>query len=159
MNNCLECGKETNNPKFCSCHCSVIYWNKKQPKRKCTTNICPNCGNKKYPQSRLCQKCNIDSIWKNAMESKIKDYFRDDSPSRSKYNDIRKWARKLMEFSGKKKECEICGFDIHVEVCHKIPIYSFPEDSLMKEVNSLDNLVYLCPNHHIMFDKGLIGFE
>jgi len=43
-----------------------------------------------------------------------------------------------------------------VEVCHVREISSFPETALMGEVNSLDNLKYLCPNHHKLLDKKLI---
>ncbi len=64
-----------------------------------------------------------------------------------------------MERHGPKKECQICGFDVVVEVCHIKAIAGFPETALMGEVNSLDNLVYLCPNHHAMFDKQLIDID
>lgn len=61
-----------------------------------------------------------------------------------------------MERSGIAKECKICGFTPVVQVCHIRAIKDFSEDTSMGTVNSLDNMVYLCPNHHAMLDKGLL---
>lgn len=36
-------------------------------------------------------------------------------------------------------------------------ILEFDEDTLIKEINNENNLV--CPNHHIMLEKGLISLE
>lgn len=44
MNNCLECNKETKNPKFCSISCSVKTQRRNEP-RKNKTRICYLCGN------------------------------------------------------------------------------------------------------------------
>lgn len=41
MNKCLQCGEETNNPKFCSSSCAAKYNNKK---RKKPFTKCVNCG-------------------------------------------------------------------------------------------------------------------
>lgn len=79
--------------------------------------------------------------------------------TKAKYNNIRKWARKTMDRIGPAKECQICGFNVVVEVCHIKGIREFPETALMGEVNSLSNLVYLCPNHHAMFDRGLLEIQ
>ncbi len=56
-----------------------------------------------------------------------------------------------------KKKCKICGFDHYVEVCHIKPISKFSKEQMVSEVNNLNNLVYLCPNHHILLDKGLLS--
>jgi len=50
--------------------------------------------------------------------------------------------------------CEKCGWDKHVEVCHKKPISEFPKTALLSEINSEDNLLILCPNCHWMFDHS-----
>jgi len=76
--------------------------------------------------------------------------------AKAKHNDIRTWARRIMERSGQEKRCDICAFKVVVEVCHLKAIKEFPQTALMSEVNSLTNLVYLCPNHHAMLDKGLL---
>lgn len=45
-----------------------------------------------------------------------------------------------------------CTYDKHVQVCHKRAISDFPLDTPLSVVNSLDNLIVLCPNHHWEFD-------
>ena len=67
---------------------------------------------------------------------------------------LRAQARMLLQESGREPKCAICGFSEYVEACHIKAISSFPLDTKVREVNSLDNLVYLCPNHHILFDRG-----
>ena len=65
----------------------------------------------------------------------------------------------LLQESGREPKCAICGFSEYVEACHIKAISSFPLDTKVREVNSLDNLVYLCPNHHILFDRGKLNKE
>lgn len=51
-----------------------------------------------------------------------------------------------------------CGYDRHVDICHKRDIADFPDNTLLKTVNHIDNLVALCPTHHWEFDNGyLVG--
>jgi len=72
-----------------------------------------------------------------------------------KFVNIRMYARKELELSGRPKECEVCGFDIVVQACHIKGLAEFDASSLMGVVNSLSNLKWLCPNHHAMLDKGI----
>lgn len=65
----------------------------------------------------------------------------------------RKVARILPDF------CSICGYDLHVEVCHIKPIELFDDDSTVGEINKLENLVKLCRNHHWEFDNGHIELD
>jgi predicted restriction endonuclease len=74
-------------------------------------------------------------------------------------NSIRGHARKVLNKLKIPKKCEFCGFDQIVEVCHIIPISSFPKGVSLDLVNHPLNLVYLCPNHHAMLDKGIISLE
>lgn len=46
-------------------------------------------------------------------------------------------------------KCVVCGFDSVIEVCHIVSRYLGGSDAL-------DNLIILCPNHHAMFDRGLL---
>jgi predicted restriction endonuclease len=49
------------------------------------------------------------------------------------------------------KECVICGWsEASIDVCHIIPKNCGGTDTF-------DNVVVLCPNHHRMFDNGLIS--
>ena len=68
-------------------------------------------------------------------------------------------ARMLLQESGREPKCAICGFSEHVEACHIKPISSFPLDTKIREVNDLGNLIYLCPNHHILLDRGKLSKE
>ena len=63
----------------------------------------------------------------------------------------RSWNKHLTE-----KPCDVCGYDKHVELCHIIPVSSFPDDALLGEFNSDDNNRVLCRNHHWEFDNGLL---
>jgi len=73
-----------------------------------------------------------------------------------RYQPIRNDAIKLMKFANITKECKVCGYSNHVEVCHIKGISEFSKDSLLSEVNNLNNLIYLCPNHHWELDNGIL---
>ncbi|WP_394804943.1 HNH endonuclease [Hymenobacter monticola] len=51
----------------------------------------------------------------------------------------------------------MCGYDTHYEVCHIKPINEFMPTDFVADVNRLNNLVALCPNHHWEFDHGLLS--
>lgn len=76
---------------------------------------------------------------------------------------VRSHARTIMKRSGIARRCIVCGYLNHVEVCHLKAIASYPVDALVKDVNVLSNLVYLCPNHHWELDNNFLepedGFE
>jgi predicted restriction endonuclease len=68
-------------------------------------------------------------------------------------------ARKIMDRSKIEKKCRLCGYSETVQVAHlkKISIYS--EDTPIGVVNDLSNLIYLCPNEHILYDKGKLSIS
>jgi len=72
---------------------------------------------------------------------------------------IRKHAHYIFNKYNDDKKCKVCGYKPHVEVCHIKSVSSFSNDSLIDEINSIDNLVGLCPNHHWEFDNGIIGLS
>ena len=74
----------------------------------------------------------------------------------SKYALVRSKARSKMNFYKVEKKCTVCGYTTHVEIHHKKPLNTYPDDTPLSVVNDLENLVYLCPTHHWEFDKGLI---
>ncbi len=78
------------------------------------------------------------------------------STPRTRYVHVRKHARKIMDADPRKKQCEMCGFDAVIEVCHIKGIAEFTLDTTLGEINSPQNLMYLCPNHHAMMDKGIL---
>lgn len=69
---------------------------------------------------------------------------------------IRKDARNVFYESGNEYKCIICGYSNHVEISHIKPVSEFDDNDLILDINNIDNLVALCPNHHWEFDAGLI---
>lgn len=147
MKTCVKCGKQTTNPKFCSRSCSASYNNSVSPKRKAKQHGCKACG-KIIPGNRL--YC-LDHSPNN------RDYTKEEMRTRQKYqlnSGIRIRARSVTKRY--KQVCYICGYDKHVEVCHISPISSFPDSTLLSEINSPSNLVLLCPNCHWELDNNLL---
>lgn len=70
---------------------------------------------------------------------------------------IQKGARAVYKNSSKPKRCVICGYNKTYEVAHIKSVSDFSEDTLVSEINSVNNLIALCPNHHWEFDH--IGLD
>lgn len=69
---------------------------------------------------------------------------------------IQKEARKIYFEVNHSPKCAICGYDKHVEVAHIKAVSEFSDDVTIKEINSIDNLIGLCPNHHWEYDNGIL---
>lgn len=69
---------------------------------------------------------------------------------------IQKMAKKVYFSNHNNPKCHICGYDKHVEVAHLKSVSSFTDDIKIKEINSIDNLIGLCPNHHWEYDNGIL---
>ena len=72
---------------------------------------------------------------------------------------IVKNARFVFDSNGKERKCAICGYDKHIEIAHIKSVASFDEYATIGEINSADNLIALCPNHHWEYDNGLLSLE
>ena len=70
---------------------------------------------------------------------------------------IRRDAEKVFNNSDKAKKCAICGYDKHVEIAHIKAVSDFEDSAIIAEINSIDNLIALCPNHHWEYDNGIIN--
>lgn len=155
MNYCINCNKPTNNPKFCSKSCSATFNNKKTPKRKKTKKyFCKVCGVEIPYRRTTCDEHNKNIInWDDVTYKEIigKRIYQKNSR-------IRALARKKLQ-ENKAEKCIRCGYEKHVETCHIKPISSFSFDAKISEINSLDNLIALCPNCYWEFDNGLITIE
>lgn len=165
MKNCENCNKLTSNPKYCSRSCAAISSNKTYPKRK-TKKKCSTCGDlvKSYRHS-FCethQKEYLSNRFENLKELTLKDYWNKKSLKNlhksSKNAHIRAQARNHFK-NLTSKPCANCGYDKHVELCHIKPIRDFDENSKIKDVNSYENLIQLCPNCHWEFDNNLLSLE
>lgn len=68
-------------------------------------------------------------------------------------------ARAMFSTSKRPKQCYICDYPTHVEICHVKPVAGFSDTSFIWEINSIGNLVALCPNHHWEFDNDHLDLE
>lgn len=148
---------------FCSRSCSTSFTNKATPRRKQQPRECIKC-HKRFEhhgkRNTLCPECQAPSF--SAKESTIAEYtnlpaLRNRHPSwRFAYirNLNRTWNKNLLNQS-----CQKCGYSNHIELAHIKPIGEFPPDTKLGEVNSPNNILTLCPNHHWEFDNGLLKLE
>jgi len=140
---------------FCSRSCAATFNNKKHPKRH-LTKTCNMCKKLIRSDLKYCGECYRKKhfISHKTLEEAIKN--RKDN---NRYNQIRQISRKKYLESNRKKCCEVCGYDIHIEICHIKDISSFSKDSLISEINDLSNLIALCRNHHWELDNGHLKIE
>jgi hypothetical protein len=159
MINCVCCGELTKNPKFCSRTCSAKI-NNKIPKRKKSISHCCICGEvTNFYRRKYCNSCNpMNRDWNKITYGdaiKTRKY--------QKNSRVRNLSRKIYKLSNRPQCCTVCGYDTHFEVCHIKPISSFPKTTPVSEINHIDNLVALCPNHHWELDNAILilpsGFE
>ena len=156
MRQCLNCGKETKNPKFCSQSCAAIYNNTHRPKVK---RYCQRCGaligEGQFCQRKYCDNCSSIKVdWSVITLDEVQNKATYQVSSR-----IRELARQITNGLNRFKRCAVCGYTKHVEICHIKPIKDFSGDTPITEINNLSNLVGLCPNHHWEFDNHLLDFD
>lgn len=140
---------------FCNHSCSAKYNNagvRRHPESR--SSKCPICENDKDLRAKTCINCKMIKTQEVNGERSIRDLIGGITASRAKFNTIRTLARKAMRLSGRVYKCEYCDFDIKLDVAHIKPIASFDLETKINVVNHLDNLKYMCPNHHMLFDDG-----
>lgn len=69
---------------------------------------------------------------------------------------VRTLAEQIYKNSGKECKCAICGYSNHIEIAHIKAVSEFDNSATIAEINSIDNLIALCPNHHWEYDNGLL---
>lgn len=70
---------------------------------------------------------------------------------------IQKHARFIYNNSEKSKCCIECGYEKHYEVCHIKSVSKFEDNALIiSDINNIENLIALCPNHHWEFDNKIL---
>jgi hypothetical protein len=159
--NCLNCKGELltkDSKKFCSKSCAGTYNGKVFPKRskeKINWPKCFCCDNKVARKSgKFCKECisNKKHYHGTPIESQtIIEGIRREGANR--YDMIRYHARRIFKKELNNPLCEKCGYDKHVEICHRKAISEFPKDTLIIEVNNRNNVLFLCPNCHWEFDN------
>lgn len=150
MNNCLHCGTETANAKYCSRSCANRVNGSLFPSRKRIDRNCKHCAAALQTRRTTCDNCNPSFVdWQTVSLYELK------SKALQQYaGQIRSLARVAYRKSSQPKACVICGYATHYEVCHVRAISEFTPTDSVADVNALNNLVALCPNHHWEFDNG-----
>lgn len=157
--NCENCGTATKNPKFCSSSCAATTNNRIYQKRPKKVYKCKKCD--KFLQAgwtskmkRVCTDCNSNiRDWSKTTFSNLRNVL----GTYQAHARIRAHARDEYRRAKKPRQCLICAYNKHFEVCHIKPIQSFNEDTPVTIVNCPDNLAGLCPNCHWEFDHKLIS--
>jgi len=128
-----------------------------------------------------CKSCGKQFLKKTYEKSRTRNHFCSRSCSVSYNNSIsakrtRSWTTKkeLIDRMGAKRastyirllardkcaireqKCSICGYSTYVEVCHIKPYSNFDDDATECQINSDENLIILCPNHHKELDLGFL---
>ena len=84
------------------------------------------------------------------------EIFKDNKNWQSARSSIRRLAQNIYLDSKKPCKCAICGYDKHIEVAHIKAVADFSDGSTLAEINSINNLIALCPNHHWEYDNGYL---
>src|SRR5687767_9409912 len=119
---CPTCKRETRNPKYCSRPCAVKQNNVLFPKRKLGGN-CSVCGSPVPRRNRYCAEHRPNkTIDRSQPISAVADT--SEHPA-CRFARLRQDARRLY-LAAFPYRCRRCGYDKHIEVCHRQPLTSFP---------------------------------
>ena len=149
--------KKTKNH-FCTRSCAAKYNNSirdpssyRQPQGECKTctvpisaqlTYCADCWRKKGADYLSDSESIKDVVYRNHHVS-------------SAFAKIRSRARGIAK-KQKWCKCKNCGYSKHIEIAHKKAISEFSDDTLVSEVNTINNLLPLCRNCHWEFDNGFL---
>jgi len=152
--NCLYCQEKTDNPNFCSRSCAAKINNHKYPKRVKKESLCA-CGENKTKTAKYCRSCSNEQKFLNYGKKTLEESVKESKnyAAKHKYEKIRQHAKRLAEKLNWYTKCEKCGYNKHVELCHKKPIHSFNKNTLIEQINSKSNILFLCPNCHWEYDN------
>ena len=142
--------------KFCSLECSRKYTSKTKTK----INYCTQCDIKIGKKSATCRTC--FNIANNSInERTLGSFIMGEKYLSSKCQSIRKDARMKMKkwFPVNDRRCKFCNHDEFkevLEVHHLKGILQFDDNVKIKDINSKENMIWICPSHHAMLEKGLM---
>lgn len=179
-NICLDCKsiipvqshqkvREARNKKFCNRICYGKYKKEHSPETKIIS--CTSCNsslliqklsNGDFSKQKLCGECRKSLNVKNSSELlqvTKGELFSVRLNYQSARSAIQKLARKIFRQSVSEPSCIICGYNAHVEVAHIKSVSSFSNNSTIGEINSTQNLVGLCPNHHWEYDNNRLSLD
>jgi hypothetical protein len=144
---------ESRRKKFCNHSCAASYTNRRRESR---AQKCPDCGRRMSPGCARCRACSVIAKRAVALGSTKGELRHRRSNYQSWRATLQTHAIKTHRQHGGEQRCIVCGYSNHVQVCHRVPVSSFPDSAAISEINAIGNLVPLCPNHHWEFDHGLI---
>lgn len=131
--------------------------------------ICENLGYNaivnKDNKDRILKRCESLNIKVNLIRlpevlSRTKGELLSDRKNYQSYRStVRKWAEKIYKENNSECKCVICGYDKHIEIAHIKAVSDFDDDATIAEINNINNLIGLCPNHHWEFDNGLLDIS
>ena len=144
--------------KFCSRSCSAKFNNKKRnigKPEKIKTVACKKCANtfsvKNSSEKKVCDLCMQEKGIGNKTK---KEFFLSSKNWQSARSSIRRHAEKTYKKSNQPKRCLICLYAKHYQVSHMRAVSDFPDDTLIKQINDIHNLLAFCPNHHWEYDHN-----
>ena len=184
VKNCAHCGArielivatggsllvgQTLAKKFCNARCSALAHNR-LPRRRMQPALktCSTCLRELRFHARFarCDDCRSGNVrlapaWLTMTKVAFFAHRRNWQSARSS---VQRHARASFVLSGRPKVCAVCGYDRHVEVAHRRAVSEFSSETTIAEINALDNLMALCPNHHWEQEHGGLvvaaaGFE
>jgi|10_taG_2_1085330.scaffolds.fasta_scaffold15055_3 GH43 family beta-xylosidase len=148
--------------------------------KSCSNFHCKNgLHNKKLLKTKTCIRCNTEfNLERNEQgkfkERKVCNDCPTNAPGMANYMTkgqlfaSRSWqaarstivdhARRLY-FSCNDNQCNVneCTYTNHIEVAHKKAVKDFSDDTPILDINHIDNLIGLCPNHHWDYDNRLLN--
>lgn len=154
---------------FCCRSCSATYNNKGKQKNKPITLACKTCSTiyirtYKHRSKTFCTSCLQEFKTRNMIYRNLtlKEYIEKDSVKNKhsswKFAHIRilnrNWNKELTKLG-----CQYCNYSSHVELAHIKAISSWDDNTPLGIINSPDNILVLCPNHHWEFDNNLLKLE
>lgn len=166
--NCQKCQKPTSkkdkNAKFCSLKCANT--RKVKPDKEAICNFCSNIFKRKEYKlisktgylfcSTVCrdkaQTYNNGTRILQTRLGKLISLKKSELIGKTGRIRICAHANAIYKINSKPYECYICSYSLYTEVAHIKPVSCFSEDCTLEEINHIDNLVRLCPNHHKELD-------
>lgn len=88
-----------------------------------------------------------------------KQLFEERSTWQSARTAIRRMAQEIYAKSDKEYKCAVCGYNKHIEIAHIKAVSDFDDSATITEINDINNLIGLCPNHHWEYDNGLLDIQ
>ena len=148
---CVDCSSLTYGLRCRSC-AMVFKWANHASYLKIKKKIfkCKLCSKPISSSRRICAAC-YGTDWNNKTLAEFKQKARYQI-----HSIVRAHARAVFKETGIPAECSVCGYSKHVELHHVKSIKMFKNTAKGLEINNLENLAVLCPNHHWEADKGLI---